>query len=48
LFEFFTVLVHFDIKPLGKCIDHRQTHTVQAARDFVSFAAELAACVQFG
>jgi hypothetical protein len=39
---------HLDLKPLGEGVDHRHTDAVQAARDGVGVAAELAPGVQLG
>ena len=35
-------------EPVGECIDHRDTDTVETARDLVGLLVELAACVEDG
>ena len=42
------VLVDLDRQPLGKGVDHRRAHAVEAAGDLIAPAAELAAGVEDG
>ena len=42
------VFVDLDGEPLGKGVDHRRAHAVEAARDLIAPAAELASRVEDG
>ena len=37
-----------ELEPFGQCVNHRNTHTMQPARDLVGVLIELSARMQYG